>query len=100
MDEQARRRVEQELCELYFSGGHGIACAPMPGTLLEMLEIAATERRAGRFSASPRESGTAEPLTATPHGSPISAWLTRMGRALGHVADRVTADRLPRRMPV
>ena len=36
-----RFRIRQELYELYFSGVNSLACAPMPGTFFELLELGA-----------------------------------------------------------
>ena len=91
--------ARQELLEAYLSGFGGPACAPMPGTLVEMLEIAAMERQASRL---PVVEAPAEliHLTAPRIGSRILARVRRAGEAIVHVAGRFRAGPDARRLPV
>ena len=43
--EEERRQARQDLLEAMSASVSGPVCAPMPGTILEMLEIAAAERQ-------------------------------------------------------
>src|SRR5262245_20834235 len=79
-DQDAGRRARQEFLEALSSGMSGPACAPMPGTLLEMLEIVAMERRQGHETPLSRGSTEAAPLTATRNGSRITGRLLKMGK--------------------
>ena len=75
LDDDQRRRARQDLLEAVSSGMGGPAIAPMPGIMLEMLEIAAMERHAAGVSPV-LEAQATPPLTATTNSSPMSAvWL-------------------------
>jgi hypothetical protein len=100
-DERDRSLARQELLEAFASGMGGPACAPMPGTLLEMLEIAAMERR-WRSDPAPAEvsAESRAPLTSPRIGSRMIAWLRRAGEAIVNVGGRFRAGSDARRLPV
>ena len=94
------RMTRQELLEAFASSMGGPACAPMPGTLLEMMEIAAMERR-GRPERAPEEpSASPEPLTLPQNGRGMTARLKETGKAVIDVAVRLGRGSDPRRLPV
>jgi hypothetical protein len=99
-DERDGRLARQELFEAYVAGFGGPACAPMPGTLIEMLEIAAMERQ--QMSLAPVESPVNEgiPLTAPRIGSRILARLRGAEEAIVDVAGRFRRGAGARRLPV
>src|SRR5262245_51529710 len=99
-DEQDRALARQEFLEAMLSSMGGPACAPMPGALLEMLEIAAMERRYEPARASAEPAPVAEPLTSSPIRSGIAGWLLRIGETIVDVAVRFRAGSGPRRLPV
>jgi hypothetical protein len=100
-DEQSHRRARQELFEAVVGGFGGPACAPMPGTLIEMLEIAAMERQQqpgiGTSETVPED---AAPLTSTRNDSRMLSWLRRAGEAIIDVAGRLRAGSDAGRLPV
>jgi hypothetical protein len=93
LDEDERRRARQEMLEAFTSGIGGPACAPMPGIMLEMLEIAAMERRQSRGPSEPM------PLTFVGNGSGMTAPLLRMGKTVIDVARWLRSGLRPRRLP-
>src|SRR5262249_19316259 len=99
-DEREHRLARQELFETFVGSFGGPACAPIPGTLLEMLEIAAMERQQSRISQSEALPEGPAPLTSPRNDSRILAWLRRVREAIGDVAGRVRAGSDARRLPV
>lgn len=95
LDEHAQRRARQDLLEAVLSGMAGPAIAPMPGIMLEMLEIAATERRATDFAPSPEPCATAL-LTSATNGSRMRA-PSLLGKVID-VAGRLAAGLVARRL--
>jgi hypothetical protein len=92
-DEQLRAR--QDLLEAMTSGMSGPVCAPMPGVMLEMLELAAMQRResqAARTVAPPH-------LTQNANGSRIRSEKLRVSRAFADVASRIAGYIGPWRLP-
>ena len=99
-DGSDRRLARQELFEIYLSGFGGPCCAPIPGTLVEMLEIAAMERQQLRLASIETPADGDMPLTAPRIGSRISARLRRAGEAIVDVAGRFRTGAGARRLPV
>src|SRR5262245_13053990 len=97
-DEGERRLARQELFEAFVGSFGGPACAPMPGTLIEMLEIAAMERHGVTSPEAVPDSPA--PLTAPRIGSRMIAWLRKAGEAIVDVAGRLRAGSDARRLPV
>jgi hypothetical protein len=99
-DETDRRIARQEFLEAVVGGLGGSACAPMPGTFIEMLEIAAMERRnlADRAPGEPVAEGT--PLTSERNRGGMTARLLEMGKTVVDVAVRFRSGAGPRRLPV
>ena len=100
-NERDPRLARQELFEAYLSGFGGPACAPMPGTLLEMLEMAAMERQQLRLAsveAAPADGNI--PLTKPRIGRRILAWLQKAGETIVDVAGRFRTGAGARRLPV
>lgn len=86
-DEQ--RRARQDLLEAINSGVSGPICAPMPGVMLEMLELAAMEHRERRQQTS-AEAGSGRPhLTASANGSRIAVKRLRLSKAVADVGRRI-----------
>jgi len=86
-DEIERHHARQDLLEAFSAGFSGAACAPMPGVLLEMLEIAAIQRRLAEqiLSVAP----TASLLTRTKNSSGMASKMRRTGKAAAYVACRL-----------
>jgi hypothetical protein len=84
-DEHTRRAARQELLEFASCVMAGSPCAPMPGTLFEMLEIAAVERR---MTSSLGEGGSNlfDPLTSERIETPITQRLLKLIRPALDVA--------------
>jgi hypothetical protein len=99
-DERDPRIARQELFEAFVSGFGGPACAPMPGTLIEMLEIAAMERQQSKFIRPEAAPESAAPLTAPQIGSRMIVWLRKAGEAIVDVAGRFRTGSDARRLPV
>jgi hypothetical protein len=99
--ENERLLVRQELLEGVLSGMGDPACAPMPGTFLEMLEIAAWERRQGSKHASLLAAADTGPLlTSTGNNSPMIGLWWRPLRAAVDVARRFGAVLGSRQVPI
>ena len=98
--EEGRRRIRQEFLEALSGGMSGPACAPMPGVLLEMLEIAAMERRPGHDLAFAGGSSETADLTSAQNNSGMTARLLRMGKMVVDVGGWLTALFGHRRVPV
>src|SRR5262245_9453455 len=99
-DEREHRLARQELFETFVGSFGGPACAPMPGTLLEMLEIAAMERQQPMISQPEALPEGPAPLTSPRIGSRMIAWLRKAGEAIVDVAGRLRAGSGARRLPV
>ena len=100
LDENTAQRLRQDLLEAMTSGFGGPACAPMPGIMLEMLEIAAMERREANGLTAAQQDMAPAPLTSAQNGSGMTAWLPGARKA---VADATNAFRTllgARRVPV
>jgi hypothetical protein len=78
-------RARQDLLEAMTSGMSGPVCAPMPGVMLEMLEVAAMQRRESQTAR------TAAPfhLTQNANGSRMRSEKLRLSRAVADVASRI-----------
>lgn len=98
--EHERALARQEFLETIVSGMGGPACAPMPGTFLEMLEIAALERRRGLESEAGRPVGDEAPLTSPRNDSRMTGLGPRLARAAVDVASRFRTGAVARRVPV
>jgi hypothetical protein len=85
------RIARQELLEAVISGMGGAACAPMPGTLLEMVEIAAMERRQSGGLISDQADLASRPLTSPENSSRMAAWFTGWREVLTDAAKRCRA---------
>jgi hypothetical protein len=99
-DERDPRLARQELLEAYLHGFGGPACAPMPGTLIEMLEIAAMERQHSSLERAAAPADADIPLTAPRIGSRILARLRKAGDTIVDVAGRFRPGAGARRLPV
>ena len=90
MDENTRRAARQELLEFASCVMAASPCAPMPGTLFEMLEIAAMERR---MTSSLGEGGSNsfDPLTPERIEAPITQRLFKLIRSALDVARKARA---------
>jgi hypothetical protein len=100
-DERDPRIARQELFEAFIGSFGGPACAPMPGTLIEMLEIAAMERQQQSGIIPPEAvSETTAPLTSPQIGSRMLTWLRKAGEAIVDVAGRFRPRSDARRLPV
>ena len=84
-NESMRQAARHELLEFASSVMAGSPCAPMPGTMFEMLEIIAMERR---MASSQGESGSnsPDPLTSKPIKTPIGQRLLKLVRSAFDVA--------------
>jgi hypothetical protein len=99
-DEDSRRGARQKFLEALSSGMSGPSCAPMPGTLLEMLEIAAIERRQGHdtlFASEPLETSH---LTSAQNNSRMTGRLLQVGKTVVDVGGWLRALFGHRRVPV
>ena len=85
VNESTRQAARQELLEYASTVMAASPCAPMPGTMFEMLEIIAMERR---MASSQGESGSnsPDPLTSAPIGTPIRQRLVELVRSAFNVA--------------
>ncbi|ESY12607.1 hypothetical protein X750_31645 [Mesorhizobium sp. LNJC394B00] len=83
-----RLRIRQELYELYFSGVNSLACAPMPGTFFELLELGALARHEP-VPEGAEPAAAAKDLTVSADGPCMSTSPARFGRALLNVAYRI-----------
>jgi hypothetical protein len=99
-DLQDPRIARQELLEAVISGMGGAVCAPMPGTLLEMMEIAAMERRPTGDLISDQAELASPPLTSPQIGSRMTLWFTTWREALSNAANGCRAMLGVRRVPV
>lgn len=99
-DEEARRRTRQDLLEAMTSGFGGPACAPMPGVLIEMLEIAAMERRQADGLPDVKHGEATAPLTLEQNGSRMTAWLPKARRAVIDVTNGFRSLLTARRVSV
>src|SRR6185436_12244662 len=98
MDENTRRAARQELLEFASGVMAGSPCAPMPGTLFEMLEIAAMERRM-TSSLSEGGSNSFDPLTPARIEAPITQHLFKLVRSALDVARKTRARSGTRQLP-
>lgn len=85
LNENTRQAARQELLEFASSVMVGSPCAPMPGTMFEMLEIIAVERRMTSSQGEDR-SNSSDPLTSEPIGTPIRLRLVELVRSAFDVA--------------
>ena len=85
LDENTRQAARQELLEFASSVMAGSPCAPMPGTMFEMLEIIAMERRMTSSQGEGR-SNSSDPLTSEPIETPIRQRLVELVRSAFNVA--------------
>ena len=85
LNENMRQAARQELLEFASSVMVGSPCAPMPGTMFEMLEIIAVERRMTSSQGEDR-SNSSDPLTSEPIGTPIRLRLVELVRSAFDVA--------------
>ena len=100
-DERDPRTARQEFLEAVVGSFGGPACAPMPGTLIEMLEIAAMERLEQSRPEPVETPVDADlPLTSPRIGSRMIDGLRRAGEAIAGVADRLRTGSGARRLPV
>ena len=90
LNENTRQAARQELLEFASTVMAGSPCAPMPGTMFEMLEIIAMERR---MASSQGESGSnsPDPLTSAPIGTQIRQRLVELVRSAFNVARKPRA---------
>ena len=89
-NESMRQAARHELLEFASSVMAGSPCAPMPGTMFEMLEIMAVERRMAS-SQSEGGSNSPEPLTSAPIETPIRQRLVELVRSAFNVARKPRA---------
>ena len=89
-NEDTRQAARQELLEFASSVMVGSPCAPMPGTMFEMLEIIAVERRMTSSQGEDR-SNSSDPLTSEPIGTPIRLRLVELVRSAFNVARKPRA---------
>lgn len=89
-NENTRQAARQELLEFASTVMAGSPCAPMPGTMFEMLEIIAVERR---MTSSQGEVGSnsPDPLTSAPIETPIRQRLVELVRSAFNVARKPRA---------
>ena len=99
-DETDRRIARQEFLEAVVGGLGGSACAPMPGTFIEMLEIAAFERRRASDGATHEPVVDETLLTARPNSSRMPGRWLKLVRAAIDVAGRFTTGHGARRLPI
>ena len=85
LNENMRQAARQELLEFASSVMVGSPCAPMPGTMFEMLEIIAVERRMTSNQGEDR-SNSSDPLTSEPIETPIRLRLVELVRSAFNVA--------------
>ena len=91
VNESTRQAARQELLEYASTVMAASPCAPMPGTMFEMLEIIAMERR---MASSQGESGSnsPDPLTSKPIKTPIRQRLVTLVRSAFNVAGKRRAS--------
>lgn len=99
MSHDEARLARQEFLEAFSISIGGPAAAPMPGILLEMLEIAAMERKSEAGAALSRPAAKTH-LTSPRFGRPIAVWCVRAAKVIAHVAGRSGSGRPPRQLPV
>ena len=99
-NERDHRLARQELFEIYLSGFGGPCCAPIPVTLIEMLEIAAMEQRQLRLASVEAPVDGNIPLTTPGIGSRILDRLRKAGETIVDVAGRFRTGAGARRLPV
>ena len=85
LNENMRQAARQELLEFASSVMVGSPCAPMPGTMFEMLEIIAVERRMTSSQGEGR-SNSPDRLTSEPIETPIRLRLVELVRSAFNVA--------------
>jgi hypothetical protein len=90
LNEDTRQAARQELLEYVSCVMAASPCAPMPGTMFEMLEIIAMERRMAS-SQSEGESNSFDPLTSERIETPIRQRLVRLIRSAFDVARKSRA---------
>ncbi len=92
-EDDAHRDTRQDILEAIASGMTCPVCGPLPGSIFETLEIAASRRS---------QVGTLEspPLTARAKIGPMIAILLDICGAVGSVAFRIRAGSGARRVPV
>lgn len=90
LNEDTRQAARQELLEYVSCVMAASPCAPMPGTMFEMLEIIAMERRMAS-SQSESESNSFDPLTSERIETPIRQRLVRLIRSAFDVARKSRA---------
>ena len=89
LDQDDRHQARQDLLEAVSTGFSGPVCAPMPGVLLEMLEIAAMERRQDERIASASPAASKPLLTPTKNSSRMASKMLRTRKAAAYVARRL-----------
>lgn len=85
LNENTRQAARQELLEYASSVMAASPCAPMPGTMFEMLEIVAMERRMTSRQGEGR-SNSSDLLTSERIGTPIRQRLVKLIRSAFNVA--------------
>ena len=90
-NETMRQAARQELLEYASTVMAASPCAPMPGTMFEMLEIMAMERR---MTSDQSEGGSNSPdhLTSKPIKTPIRQRLVKLVRSAFDVARKRRAS--------
>jgi hypothetical protein len=98
-DDEERYRARQDLLEAVTTGFSGPVCAPMPGVLLEMLEITAMQRQLDEKSSTIGASSSMALLTPTKNSSRMASITLRTSKVVAYVARRLGsyfgAGRLP-----
>jgi hypothetical protein len=102
LDDEAGRRARQDMLEALSSGMLGPSMAPMPGVLIEMMEIAAISRH--RDGAGTRSATATSTLTSKEKHARIEFKIRQTWTAILHAVDalrtRLRGDRrLPARPP-
>ena len=89
-NEDTRQAARQELLEYASTVMAASPCAPMPGTMFEMLEIMTMERR---MTSNQGEGGSnsPDPLTSAPIETPIRQRLVELVRSAFNVARKPRA---------
>ena len=89
-NESMRQAARHELLEFASSVMAGSPCAPMPGTMFEMLEIMTMERRM-TSNEGDDGSNSPDPLTSKPIETPIRLRLVKLVRSAFNVARKPRA---------
>jgi hypothetical protein len=99
LDDEAGRRARQDMLEALSWGMLGPSVAPMPGVLLEMMEIAAINRH-DQDTRTPPAAAT-QVLTSTEKPARMVAAIRQRWTAILHAVDTIrTRLRRDRRLPV